>query len=189
MDSQYKILQKKATSEYRKAIRKGVLKRGTMCVKCGATDKVIHGHHPDYNFPLKVIWLCNTCHRAEHVIISDHERCNIYHNQKLIQLKPFSPMRIKTVGIELLDSFIDKHRYFETKINWPDIFGCLRPYERVIIKLRYGFFGNHVFTLREIADNYRVSPEAIRQTETKALVEIKRLLKVLCGYESGDRNV
>lgn len=40
------------------------------CEVCGATETVgphgkhrIHAHHPDYNKPLEVIWLCMPCHR------------------------------------------------------------------------------------------------------------------------------
>jgi hypothetical protein len=35
------------------------------CAECGAEHT--EGHHPDYNRPLYVVWLCRDCHRALHV--------------------------------------------------------------------------------------------------------------------------
>lgn len=44
------------------------LKRGKLkkepCTTCG--DKKSQMHHPDYNFPLDVIWLCRKCHLKIH---------------------------------------------------------------------------------------------------------------------------
>ena len=34
------------------------------CQKCG--DTVAEAHHPDYTKPLDVVWLCRSCHLAEH---------------------------------------------------------------------------------------------------------------------------
>jgi len=28
-------------------------------------DKIV-GHHPDYDFPLKIIWICQTCYAKRH---------------------------------------------------------------------------------------------------------------------------
>lgn len=44
-------------------LRRNLLQRQP-CAVCGAepTD----GHHPDYDRPLVVIWLCRRCHAAEH---------------------------------------------------------------------------------------------------------------------------
>jgi len=50
----------------RLAIRRGELARQP-CEKCGATDR-IHAHHPDYDKPLDVIWLCAMHHAEWHRI-------------------------------------------------------------------------------------------------------------------------
>ena len=47
-----------------RAIKKGTLVRQD-CIKCG-TEKT-HGHHPDYDKPLDVIWLCPKHHQEEHL--------------------------------------------------------------------------------------------------------------------------
>jgi hypothetical protein len=35
------------------------------CERCGSTNP-IQKHHPDYERPLTVVWLCRGCHAAEH---------------------------------------------------------------------------------------------------------------------------
>ena len=37
------------------------------CEVCGETLN-IHGHHPDYSFPLRVMWLCPLHHKEIHMI-------------------------------------------------------------------------------------------------------------------------
>ena len=48
------------------AIASGAIVKSKSCQDCGATDVRIHGHHPDYNKPLDVIWLCVPCHARLH---------------------------------------------------------------------------------------------------------------------------
>ena len=43
------------------ALSRGGIRRGTRCEKCGGSF-IIEGHHPDYDEPLEVIWLCKFCH-------------------------------------------------------------------------------------------------------------------------------
>lgn len=49
----------RAAAAYAK--KKGIIKP-TPCHFCGATDD-LEMHHPDYNKPLRVYWLCRVCHR------------------------------------------------------------------------------------------------------------------------------
>lgn len=53
-----------ATRKLNQKIISGKIKRSP-CVVCGATYR-IHGHHPDYSKPLKVIWLCPVHHKKYH---------------------------------------------------------------------------------------------------------------------------
>jgi hypothetical protein len=54
------------------AIKKGIVKAKKRCEHCkeiktfkdGRTG--VHAHHPDYNKPLEVIYLCQKCHHAWH---------------------------------------------------------------------------------------------------------------------------
>lgn len=46
-----------------KALKLGKLKKKP-CKVCGEIR--VDGHHPDYNKPLKVMWLCRLHHKAEH---------------------------------------------------------------------------------------------------------------------------
>lgn len=39
------------------------------CVRCGASEA--QKHHPDYNRPLFVVWLCRQCHLALHAKEND----------------------------------------------------------------------------------------------------------------------
>ena len=52
-----------AISIYNKALKSGKLKRQS-CEVCG--KKKTDGHHPDYNYPLKVMWLCKKHHKRWH---------------------------------------------------------------------------------------------------------------------------
>ena len=45
------------------SVRDGKIQKNP-CQKCG--DAVAEAHHPDYTKPLDVVWLCRSCHLAEH---------------------------------------------------------------------------------------------------------------------------
>ena len=54
------------------AVQQGVIQRHTSCEQCGSTGTFKNGrtsiqaHHDDYNKPLEVQWLCQTCHHKWH---------------------------------------------------------------------------------------------------------------------------
>jgi len=55
------------------ALRTGVLERPAVCDGCGQQPApykdgrtAIQAHHPDYNDPLNVMWLCQPCHHDWH---------------------------------------------------------------------------------------------------------------------------
>lgn len=52
-----------ARQKLRKAVKKGRIERQP-CEVCGAEN--VHGHHEDYNEPLKVNWLCPKHHAEVH---------------------------------------------------------------------------------------------------------------------------
>lgn len=47
------------------AVRDGKIKKPKRCSKC-KRKTIIHGHHEDYYTPLKVIWVCQICHKQLH---------------------------------------------------------------------------------------------------------------------------
>ena len=56
-----------------KALARGDVTRPSACEMCGATPRAtragasgIQAHHPDYNRPLDVMWLCKPCHHNWH---------------------------------------------------------------------------------------------------------------------------
>lgn len=51
-----------ARQKVRYAIRTGKIIKPKTCEICKKRPKRIEGHHEDYNFPLKVIWVCTSCH-------------------------------------------------------------------------------------------------------------------------------
>lgn len=42
-------------------LRTGKLNRPLVCTKCGKSGD-IRAHHENYDKPLEVVWLCNSCH-------------------------------------------------------------------------------------------------------------------------------
>lgn len=49
------------------AVRDGRLRRGP-CGRCGRDEGKTHAHHHDYGKALDVVWLCASCHAAQHAI-------------------------------------------------------------------------------------------------------------------------
>ena len=63
----------KAQNILEEAIEKKIVIRKVVCEICGDTPTFsdgrtgIQAHHPDYNKPLDVIWLCQKCHHEWHI--------------------------------------------------------------------------------------------------------------------------
>ena len=63
---------KRAGHLVEKAIKKGILVARSECEECGSTSTFqdgrsgIQAHHDDYNRPLDVRWLCQSCHHDWH---------------------------------------------------------------------------------------------------------------------------
>jgi hypothetical protein len=58
-----KTQQRIAYTYVEKALTSGELVRASICEDCGIMDLHLHGHHEDYDKPLTIEWLCNSCHR------------------------------------------------------------------------------------------------------------------------------
>lgn len=54
-----------ARNEVRKARRNGVLSKPDVCEDCSAKVE-LQAHHPDYDRPLDVRWVCRDCHTSIH---------------------------------------------------------------------------------------------------------------------------
>jgi hypothetical protein len=61
-----KIKRARARATIAHAIKRGLMKRKP-CEKCNRFPS--EAHHPDYDFPLNVIWLCGYHHRKLHGLI------------------------------------------------------------------------------------------------------------------------
>ena len=48
-----------------RAIRKGVIVKPNNCCICGEETK-LYAHHPNYNEPFNVIFVCQSCHKKIH---------------------------------------------------------------------------------------------------------------------------
>lgn len=55
---------KKAQAMFRHAMLRGEIQRWP-CLICGANAE---GHHPDYDRPLDVVWLCSSHHKQAHAL-------------------------------------------------------------------------------------------------------------------------
>jgi hypothetical protein len=49
---------------FHKALKTGQMIKEDKCEQCDSKSN-IEAHHPDYNFPLQVMWLCKKCHFQE----------------------------------------------------------------------------------------------------------------------------
>lgn len=62
--------EKRAHKIFTGALVSGKIKPLDNCEECGAKVGVhtgtLHGHHEDYKKPLKVRWLCPSCHKRTH---------------------------------------------------------------------------------------------------------------------------
>jgi transposase-like protein len=61
-----------AQNKLEKALQRGRISRSATCEACGTSARfkdgrtAIQAHHPDYNKPLNVMWLCQPCHHRWH---------------------------------------------------------------------------------------------------------------------------
>lgn len=71
-----------AANMLQSAVASGKVIKPTKCCVCGNEGRV-NGHHEDYNKPLEVVWLCNSCHKRVHngslklELNSGKDTCNV----------------------------------------------------------------------------------------------------------------
>lgn len=56
----------KARQRLTDAVKRGDIKRSDACEACDMEGLDIEAHHPDYNEPLTVLWMCTLCHAGLH---------------------------------------------------------------------------------------------------------------------------
>ena len=66
---------------YKRALKRKELINPRICSKCGSSDKVC-GHHKDYEKPLEVVWLCNSCHGKTHPFKHSEKSKEMIRNSK-----------------------------------------------------------------------------------------------------------
>jgi hypothetical protein len=64
----------KASNLVNWAVKKGIIKKPEQCEFCKRDNTRINGHHPAYDKPLNVIWLCNSCHKKLHIILNNNSQ-------------------------------------------------------------------------------------------------------------------
>lgn len=57
--------ERSASNILRYAIKIGKIKKPKTCSKCKRETK-ISGHHTNYLYPLRVVWVCSSCHKKIH---------------------------------------------------------------------------------------------------------------------------
>ena len=60
-----KLKRKKARAKVFIALRNGSLIKPNNCANCGR-KKELNAHHNNYDKPLEVVWLCDSCHSLLH---------------------------------------------------------------------------------------------------------------------------
>ena len=56
----------------KKAVKQSILVRPTKCSQCAFSGR-IQGHHSDYSKPLEIEWLCFSCHRLKHSLLTENK--------------------------------------------------------------------------------------------------------------------
>ena len=61
----------KANSKLNNAVKSGKVYKWPVCAMPDCTQTQVVGHHPDYDRPLDVVWLCQSHHKQAHAFKKD----------------------------------------------------------------------------------------------------------------------
>lgn len=87
-----------AYGRYKKALRNGTIARPDRCSRCGKRKRCIQGHHSNYAWPLRVVWLCPACHGDEHSKLKQ-----IVHRRRMWHFLRYGMPPIKPLPLELMN--------------------------------------------------------------------------------------
>ena len=191
-----KAQKENARSRLHYSIRVGRTKKPTSCSECGniVSPRRIHGHHTNYSNALKVKWLCSECHGVAHRgsyrksskkrkrrkferifrPLRENQK-NIYfdgenHRVPVLQEGPF-----ERAGL-LIESIIDRHKYFDWIIPWHTYFKELTYRECEVVKLYYGFDSEYSYTLEEIGRIFKVTRSRAQQVRDAGVQKLRKLI-------------
>lgn len=63
----------KAHTALNNAIQGGHIQKWPVCALPECEETRVVGHHPDYNFPLDVVWLCQGHHKQAHALVEESD--------------------------------------------------------------------------------------------------------------------
>lgn len=163
----------------RQAVRKGALIRPDKCSRCDNSKQsghVIMGHHPDYNQPLKIEWLCRQCHEKEHQRLR-WENGLVKAGQIILNGKNYKlPCLAQDVAINsglLYEDVAVSAKYYEDQIDWEEVLSNLSGQQWNVVVLSFGIYGRREHTLREIGKRLGISGEMVRQVQNKAIERLR----------------
>lgn len=171
-----------AYTKVKYAIKVSSIIKPDRCSNCGAHDTEIDicGHHPDYNNPLDVTWLCRSCHMMLHArqwgwksreIKGNTARTTI--NGKAVRLPTLKESPFVQAGL-LKDGAIDERDYFASNPDLlADLLACLTSEEVKVSFLRY----SRGMTLAAAGKVMGCTSENIRQKELIILHKLRRAYK------------
>lgn len=99
----------KAQGIITRAISNGNIERPANCSGCGIKCKP-ESHHPDYNKPFDIVWLCRKCHLKKHPYIVENRQHN--KSPKIIEATESLPHpRINEILQAIVDLYWYRKRY------------------------------------------------------------------------------
>jgi len=138
-------------------------RRNNHIIKINGKDKCIAEHAEMMGMPTGRL----RCRISNGWNISELNKIKNSNSDKFYKRKQIKRNELQ---VELSTSIMNEFKKSVTKIKI--YLGVLDDREREIIKMRFGLKNGKKATLQEVADNYKLSRERIRQIEDKAIKKI-----------------